>query len=78
MLLNFGSKINVMGMQVLDNDLIHADVHGAVNIPITYIDELIKAIKYVSKKEKIILDSCNNKPFKFESFKKAYIKSKKF
>ena len=78
MLLNFGKKITVMGLDVFDNDLIHADIHGAVNIPFDYIDEIIKAIKYVSRKEKIILDSCKNRPFKFSAFKKAYIKSKKY
>ena len=64
-------------MEIKDKDLIHADQHGAINIPIDRLKELILAIKYVSKKEKIILDSCKSKNFKFINFKKAYLKAQK-
>ena len=77
MLLDFGNKINIMGMEVNDGDLIHADVHGAVNIPLKYIDELFSAIDHISKKEKIIIDSVKKKPFKFSHFKRQYLKANK-
>jgi regulator of RNase E activity RraA len=76
-LIEFGSKVNVMGMEIKDNDLIHADVHGAVTFSDKLIDELFVAIKFIEKKEKIILDSCKAKNFSFSSFKKAFIKSQK-
>lgn len=77
MLLDFGKKINVMGMEVNDADLIHLDVHGAVNIPLKYIDELFKAIDKITKKEKVIIDSVKKKPFKFSHFKTQYMKANK-
>ena len=76
-LIDFSKKISIYGMEVKDKDLIHADQHGAINIPIDRLKELILAIKYVSKKEKIILDSCKSKNFKFINFKKAYLKAQK-
>ena len=35
------------------------------------------AIKFVEKKEKVILDSCKSKDFSFSKFKKAFLKSQK-
>ena len=74
-LINFGKTVNVMGVDVKNNDLIHADVHGFVTFSDDLIDELLNAIKFVVKKEKIILDSCKKKGFTFNAFKKAFLKS---
>jgi len=74
-LMEFGTKVNVMGMEINDNDLIHADVHGAVSFEDNLIDDLLDAIKFVEKKEKIILDSCKSINFTFSKFKKAFSKS---
>ena len=35
-------------------------------------DDLLEVIKFVEKKEKIILDSCKTKKFTFAKFKKAF------
>ena len=66
-----------MGLIVSNNDLIHADVHGAVIIKPNFVDELFETIKFITKKEKIILDACKNKKFNFLKFKKAYQKAQK-
>ena len=42
-LIDFGKKINVMGVEVKDNDLIHADVHGFVTFSDTLINDLLDA-----------------------------------
>ena len=76
-LINFGKTVNVMGVDVKNNDLIHADVHGFVTFSDDLIDELLNAIRFVEKKEKIILDSCKKKNFTFNVFKKAFLKSQK-
>ena len=77
-LIDFSKEINIHGMKVSDGDLIHADQHGAINIPVDKLKELILAINHVSNKEKIILDSCKVKKFEFNKFKKAYLKAQKF
>ena len=74
-LMEYGTQVNIMGMEIKDNDLIHADVHGAVTFKEEIIDDLLEAIKFVEKKEKIILDSCKTKKFTFAKFKKAFLKS---
>ena len=75
-IVNFSKKINFMGLKISDNDLIHADLHGAVIIKIEYVNELFNAIKFVTKKEKIILDSCKDSKFNFNKFKQLYSKAK--
>jgi regulator of RNase E activity RraA len=45
-------------MEVADNDLIHADRHGAVVIPKTVAAEIPGAIDLVLQREKVILDAC--------------------
>ena len=74
-LMEYGTQVNIMGLDIKDNDLIHADVHGAVTFKEEIIDDLLEAIKFVEKKEKIILDSCKTKKFTFAKFKKAFLKS---
>ena len=74
-LINFGKTVNVMGVDVKNNDLIHADVHGFVTFSDDLIEELLNAIKFVEKKEKIILDKRKKKGFTFNAFKKAFLKS---
>ena len=74
-LINYSKKIKFMGLEISDSDLIHADVHGAVIIRTEYFDELFKAIKFVTKKEKIILDSVKSKKFDYSKFKESYKKA---
>jgi len=74
-LIEFGTKVKVMGLEIKDNDLIHADVHGAVSFKEELIDDLLDAIRFVDNKEKIILDSCKTRNFTFAKFKKAFLNS---
>ena len=41
----------------------HADQHGAVKIPLKYLEKLPEAIKQVIKNEKPILDLCKGQKF---------------
>ena len=66
-----GIPVNIFGMNVQHNDLIHADRHGSVVIPAELAEELPKAIDLMIRKEKIILDACKRQDFDFEILKKA-------
>ncbi len=74
-LTEFSTKVKVMGLEIQNKDLIHADLHGAVTFKEELIDDLLDAIKFVEKKEKIILDSCKTNNFTFTKFKRAFLKS---
>jgi len=60
---------------VKPNDIIHADLHGAVNINRDYLKELPSAIKRMVNKEKIIISFLKkNKKFSKKQFIDKYKK----
>lgn len=63
--------VQIMGMTVNPNDLIHADRHGAVVIPISLLEKLPKAIEVVFAKERPIIEAAKNTGFSFEVLKAA-------
>ena len=66
------TKISVLGMSVSPNDLIHADLHGAVVIPKEVINGLQDAIHKLFASEQLILGPSEKKDFNFDSFKSAW------
>lgn len=48
--------VNIFGMLVGHDDVVHADVHGAVVIPAGVVRTLPKAIDLIARREKVILD----------------------
>jgi regulator of RNase E activity RraA len=48
--------VNIFGMLVGHDDVVHADVHGAVIIPAGAVRALPKAIDLIARREKVILD----------------------
>lgn len=70
-LVDFGNKVNIFGMEVADNDLIHADRHGAVVIPRAIAAEIPAAIELILRREKVILDACKAPGFNAEALHRA-------
>jgi regulator of RNase E activity RraA len=52
----FGGPIDVLGMHTYHDDVIHADVHGAVIIPAECVRKLPAAVDLVTRRESVILD----------------------
>ena len=52
---DFGGEIEVLGMRVCSGDLVHADRHGAVVVPVAAIRELPAAAEKVARREASIL-----------------------
>lgn len=55
--LECGRQVDVLGMVVNSDDIVHADYHGAVVIPVAALDKLPGAIDLMARKEKVILDA---------------------
>jgi regulator of RNase E activity RraA len=60
---DFGRLVNVFGMMVTHDDVVHADFHGAVVIPADCVKKLPDAIDLVSRREKVLLDICADPDF---------------
>ena len=70
-----GIPVDIFGMEVKHNDLLHADRHGAVVIPAELLEKLPKAIDLMINRESVILDACKRKDFNYQVLKQAIMKS---
>ena len=67
-----GKSIKIMGLEVSNGDLVHADRHGAVVIPPEVVDQLEAAILKMQATEKLVLDPARADGFDFEAFEVAW------
>jgi regulator of RNase E activity RraA len=58
-----GHPVNVAGMVVSPDDIIHADRHGAVVIPAAAARQVPEAAMILARREKIVLDACKSPNF---------------
>ena len=62
-MVDFGKPVNIFGMNVAHDDVVHADFHGAVVIPADAVRKLPDAIALTARREKVILDVCASPGF---------------
>jgi len=60
---DFGKPVNIFGMLVSHDDVIHSDFHGAVVIPADAVRKLPDAIDLIARREKVILDIAKDPAF---------------
>ena len=64
-------EVNIFGMAVKPNDIIHADRPGAVVVPEECVKELPSAIDVLTRREAVILEVARSPGFNVEILKKA-------
>lgn len=69
---SIGQPVRVMGLEVRQGDLIHADRHGAVVVPPDVIAALGAAIAKLQATERLILDPARSPGFDFVAFELAW------
>jgi len=67
----FGGEVTVHGMAVKNGDLIHADRHGAVVVPINKISAMRAALDLLTKKEARIIGAARAADATVEKIKAA-------
>ncbi|MGS4947087.1 RraA family protein [Meridianimarinicoccus sp. RP-17] len=67
-----GAGATVFGLSVADGDLVHADRHGALVIPLACLDRLADAIHKLLATERLILDPARAPGFDFARFEAAW------
>jgi regulator of RNase E activity RraA len=72
---NFGGEVRVAGMTVRSGDLIHADRHGAIVIPLDIAAKLPEAAELCGRRETPILDIARSPDFSLEKLKQALSRS---
>jgi regulator of RNase E activity RraA len=63
--------VNIFGMLVRSDDVVHADLHGAVVIPAEAVRALPKAIDLMARREKVILDRARSPGFNSAAMREA-------
>ncbi len=71
-ILDFGGEVNVSGMVARSGDLIHADQHGAVNVPKDKIPEVLKAVALIAKREAKIMEVARQPGFGVDALRKVF------
>jgi regulator of RNase E activity RraA len=67
----FGTSVNVHGMAVKNGDLVHADQHGAVVVPVDKVDEMMQATEGLTEREARIIEAANDPDMTVEKLKAA-------
>jgi regulator of RNase E activity RraA len=75
-ILEIGQPVTVAGVQVRSGDLIHADRHGVINLPLDRLAELPAAIREVEAMEARVIAACQARPFSLEALTEALRPSK--
>jgi regulator of RNase E activity RraA len=66
-----GGQVNVFGMCVQHDDIVHADQHGAVVVPAEAVADIPAAVELLVRRETVILEAARGKGFDIEVLKKA-------
>ena len=66
------TPVAVFGLTVNDGDLVHADRHGALVVPVAVVADLEAAILKLLATEKLILEPARSEGFDFETFETAW------
>ena len=67
----FGKPVVVHGMAVEHDDIIHADCHGAVVIPVQAVPKIAEAVAQISRRESVILGAARDADFDIDKLKAA-------
>jgi regulator of RNase E activity RraA len=72
-IVNYGDQVNVMGMVVSDGDIVHADEHGAVAFPASYIPAVERNADQFVAAEAPIMEACKRDDVTLEELKRLYL-----
>ena len=68
---SFGGEVDIFGMVVRSNDLIHADRHGAVVIPHAVARNVVEAAELCGRREEPILAAARSDNFSIDKLEQA-------
>ena len=74
-LVDFGTQVNVAGMLVQSGDLVHADRHGAVVIPLAAARQVAAAADLCARREAVVLAACRRPDFTPATLQRAISES---
>ena len=70
-LVDYGTPVEILGLQIRSGDLLFADCHGVVSIPSEIAAELPGAAARIRKHERRIIEACQAADFSPETLRRA-------
>jgi len=70
-LVDYGEPVDILGLEVRTGDLLYADCHGVVSIPLDIAAELPRVAERLRAKEKRIVEICSSPDFSVDKLAKA-------
>ncbi len=71
-LVDFGESVSIAGMDVASGDLLHADQHGAVVVPLEVAEQVKEAADKLARRESVIIEASKKAGFDLESLRSAF------
>lgn len=75
-MIDFDTPVDIFGLHVKPGDLIYADIHGALVLPLDALDDLVRVAHEQSAKERAIIDLCRSGQFSIANLKLALTRNR--
>ena len=70
-MIDFDAPVDILGLHIKPGNLVYADVHGALVLPVDAIDDLIRVANEQAAQERAIIDLCQGNQFSIANLKVA-------
>jgi 4-hydroxy-4-methyl-2-oxoglutarate aldolase len=70
-IVEFGQPAEILGLNIRPGDLLYADCHGVLSIPIEIAAQIPEAAARIRDEEKRIIDLCRSREFSREQLRRA-------
>ena len=69
---DWGGDVNVHGMEVSDSNLIHADMHGSVVVPVEDAEAIVDEAKKIIARERVVIEASQKPGFNMGKLREAW------
>lgn len=69
---DWGSTVNVHGIECDDGNLVHADMHGACVIPIENAEAVVETAALIAKRERVLISAAREPGFNMDKMREAW------
>jgi regulator of RNase E activity RraA len=70
-IVNFGQPVEIGGLTVRSGELIHADMHGVINVPLAIAARVPEAASAIAEHERRVLELCQSPDFSVEKLREV-------
>ena len=74
-IVEFGKPVEIGGLKIQSGDLLHGDMHGVQNIPLSLAAKIPPVAAEISRKEKALIQLCQSWDFSLEKLRAAVDKN---